>query len=298
MRDRRLRTFATLVLSVVLLVTLASVATADLQTTNILRAWDDTTQRYENGNMVMFLNSQPETFYTKVDFDNDPHTGACGVSNPKTTPWSGDAIIGLYHTDNAPAGAIGFVSSGNWKLVRCSTFGANDRTKFPAPADVLATCVPGNPEDGPCILIGTPDSVLGCTSGNCTNEIQTSFHINADYNTDPNLACDGTMDAPFAAEWNANPTTNNLCLYWEAQKPPNQTPFWKGNFQVRYGTGAGGEKTINFSDKFLGPNAVGLRSFAGASTLNLLPPGLVVAAVGLGALALVWRSVQLRRNAR
>ena len=98
MRDSRLRTLAAAVLSVVLLVTLASVATADLQTTNVLRAWDDTKQRYENGSMVMFLNSEPETFYTKVDFDNDPHTGACGVRNPSTTPWSGDAIIGLYHT--------------------------------------------------------------------------------------------------------------------------------------------------------------------------------------------------------
>ena len=57
-------------------------------------------------------------------------------------------------------------------------------------------------------------------------------------------------------------------------------------------------KTINFSDNFLGPNAVGLRTFTATAALNLLPVGLAVVAAALGGLALGWRSIELRRKVK
>lgn len=282
MRDRRLRTLAAAVLSVVVLVALASAASASLQTTNILRSWDDGLNRYENGNLTMKLDNQLQPFYTQLAFDNKAHADACGTGT--SSVWAGDATIGLYHTDNNPAGAPGFQASKDWSIVKCSTFTAN---KYPAAADILTSCVtgtPGGPGDGGCVLIGSADTVVPCTTGNCTDEIQTQFHVNTDLN------CDGTQDTNFA-------TAGDLCMYWGGVKPPATQPVWGGNIQVRYGVGVGGDKTINFN-QLLGPNAVVLSGFTGAQTLNLLPLGLAVVVAGMGGLVLVWRSIAMRRNTK
>lgn len=278
---QRRRLVSVLLMAVALILVTIGAVNADLQSTNVLRAWDDVQARYENGNMVMFLNAEPETFYTKLDFDTDLHADACGVGT--STQWAGDAFIGLYHTDNAPAGAPGFQSTLNWKIVDCRAFDPNDTTKFPTTS--IATCIAGQPQDGPCVLIGPADVVTPCSTGNCQDEIVTNFHINTD------LACDGTMDEPFASLWSSNPQNNNLCLYWEAVKPPaNVTPRWNGNFQVRYGAGAGGDKTINFSDQFLGPNAVSVRALAATAEANSGSLAAWAAAMLLGAAALyLWR---------
>lgn len=261
------------------------VASATLQTTNVLEAWDYATNppKYTNGNQTLWLNGEPETFYTQLDFDAGQHAGACGAANTNTTRWAGDAYIGLYHTDNGPGaanGAPGFVSTNAWKLVKCSAFGPqpNDTIRLPTASDILAECIPGIPGDGPCVLVGTADAVTPCSSGNCLNEIVTNFDINTD------LACDGTQDEPFATEWQAG----NLCMYWEAVKPPAKG--WNGNFQVRYGTGSGGDKTINFKDTFYGPNAVSMSSLtavadANRGSLAALAGGMLLAALGL----FVWR---------
>jgi hypothetical protein len=264
-----------------LLLSTIGVASAALQTTNVLQAWDygTTPQKYTNGNQVLELNSEPESFYTRLDFDNKPHADACGVGSADTT-WAGDAFIDLYHTDNNPEGAQGFQSTGNWQIVKCSAFGAepNDTTRLPAAGDVLAQCVPGNPGDGACVLKGPQDVVTACSSGNCQDTIVTNFHINTDLN------CDGTQDEPFASVWQ----TGDLCLYWEAQKPAQ--PGWKGNFQVRYGASSGGDKTLNFSDTMLSANAVNissLRAFADVDRVSLatLAGGMLLVATGL----FIWR---------
>ena len=165
-----------------------------------------------------------------------------------------------------------------------------------APGDILAECVfdaVGSAADKGCIIMANPTDAtkpytnlpVACSTGNCAWEIETKFHINTDLN------CDGTQDSNFA-------TAGDLCMYWEGTKPDRNTrPLWSGNIQVRYGAGQGGDKAINFS-VLTSPNAVGLRTFRGTSTFNLLPIGLAMVVVGLGGLALVWRSVQLRRNAK
>ena len=257
MSGRRLLAIALMVGAIALLT--LGVANAALITTNVLRSWDDAANRYENGNLTMVLNNDPQPFYTQLDFDTNLHADACGVGT--SSRWAGDAVIGLYHTDNNPLGAEGFQSSGHWELVKCSTFIDN---KYPAPEDVLAECVvgdPGSAADKGCVLMGAPDNVVACTTGNCLNEIETKFHVNIDPGdgVDPATACDGTIDAPFAGIWSANPTSNNLCLYWDAEKPSASGPLWGGNVQVRYGTGVGGDKTINFNN-LLVPTAVNISS--------------------------------------
>lgn len=237
----------------------------------------------------MWLNDQRQPFCTVVDFDTDLHPDACGLGT--SSRWAGDAVIGLYHTDNNPPGAQGFQDSGNWKLVKCSTFGAN---KYPAAADVLATCVaanPGDPTDEGCVLIGSPDVVVNCSTGNCTNEIETKFHVNIDPGDGVNAGtkCDGTIDAPFAGSWSAKPSANNLCLYWDAKKPAKVSPYWGGNIQVRYGTGVGGDKTINFN-QLLGPNAVSISQLSAVAEANGFSLAATAAAMILAAAALfVWR---------
>lgn len=277
-----------LVAAALLLFTIG-VANATLITTNILRSWDDGLNRYENGNLTMWLNNDRQPFYTKLDFNNDLHADACGTGT--SSQWAGDAVIGLYHTDNSPLNAQGFQNSGNWKLVKCSTF---DTNKYPAAADILATCVvgnPGDPVDKGCVLKTSPDAIVTCTTGNCLNEIETQFHVNIDPGDGVNAAtkCDGTIDAPFLGVWSSNPTSNNLCMYWDAQKPAKVSPYWGGNIQVRYGTGVGGDKTINFN-QLLGPNAVSVSRLA--ATADGLRGSLVAWAMGLvlvGAAVFVWR---------
>jgi hypothetical protein len=267
-------------MAVALILVTIGVVNASLQTTNILRSWDDSLARYENGNLTMYLDGQPQPFYTKLDFSSanpaDLHPDACGAGT--STYWAGDAVIGLYHTDNAPAGAQGFQSSSKWSIVKCTALANN--TKFVPAADVIATCTgPGNPEDGPCVLIGAADQIVACTTGNCSDEIETRFHINTD------LACDGTMDEPYATEW----ANGNLCLYWEAEKPANIQPVWGGNIQVRYGTGVGGDKTINFN-QLRGPNAVSMSSIAATAEANSGTLAAWAGAMLLAAVALfLWR---------
>jgi hypothetical protein len=291
----RRRYFAVALMALALILVSIGAVNAQLITTNILRSYDDALGRYENGNLTMFLNNDRQPFYTQLDFNNDPHADACGVGT--NSQWAGDATIGLYHTDNLPDGAQGFQNSGNWQLVKCSTFTdpntGLETIKYPAPADVLATCIPGQQQDGPCVLIGPADVVVNCSTGNCTNEIETTFHLNIDHGdgVDPLTKCDGTIDAPFAGVWSSNPSANNLCLYWDAQKPANVAPYWGGNIQVRYGVSAqsGGDKTINFNT-LLGPNAVSMSSISAVAEANSASLAMWAGALGLAAAALwLWR---------
>ena len=129
-----------------------------------------------------------------------------------------------------------------------------------------------------------------CTTGNSAWEIETKFHINTD------LDCDNIQDG--ATDPVNYAGAGDLCMYWEGTKPDRNTrPLWNGNIQVRYGTGQGGDKTINFS-VLTNPNAVGLRAFSGTSTFNLMPIGLGVVVAALGGLALGWRSIELRRKVK
>ncbi len=103
--------------------------------------------------------------------------------------------------------------------------------------------------------------------------------------------CDGTIDAPFAGVWSSNPKNNNLCMYWDAAKPPQtaKADAWGGNIQVRYGTGVGGDKTINFND-LLGPNAVNISQLKAVGEASKASLAAWAAAMMLAASALfLWR---------
>jgi LPXTG-motif cell wall-anchored protein len=271
---KKRRSLAVVLMAVALILVTIGAVNAALVTTGVLRSWDDGTNKYENGNLTMKLDNQLQPFYAPMAFDNKTHADACGVGT--SSVWAGDAEIGLYHTDNAPAGAPGFQKSQEWSVVKCSTFNTN---KYPAAADILTNCTvgnPGDPTDGGCVLIGSSDVVTPCSTGNCGNEIVTKFHVNTD------LDCDGTQDTQFA-------TAGQLCMYWGAVKPPATQPVWGGNIQARYGTGQGGDKTLNFN-QLLGPNAVSMSSFGAVAEANSASLAMWAGAMLLGAAALwLWR---------
>jgi hypothetical protein len=138
-----------------------------------------------------------------------------------------------------------------------------------------------SPEDvttnNPCEVTSS-DVVTPCATGNCTDEIVTTFKLSMD------LDCDGTIDSPFAP-------AGGLCMYWAASKPASSPPVWSGNLQVRVNDG-GGDKTLNFNE-LRGPNTVGLQRFGGASAA-VNSPAVVLGALllGLTGLALAWRSAR------
>ncbi|MCU0509782.1 MAG: hypothetical protein MUC34_15620 [Anaerolineae bacterium] len=281
MSRRRYLAVALMALALIL-VTMGAVS-ADLKPTAILNSFDDGSGKYENGNITMWLNNSPQPFYTGIDFDNDTHLDACGPGT--STKWAGDTFVSLYHEDNNPQGAPGFQSTvpGSWKIVKCSAFDAAGY-KYAQPADTLATCdEAGSPAIGKsCVLRGSKDTLVVYNSGNRYSEIETSFHLTVDTN------CDGTVDEPFASN------LNDLCLYWEAVKPP-KTPAnqaWGGNIQVRYRADndtSGGDKTINFNE-LLGPNAVSMASLGAVAEANSASLAMWAGAMGLAAAALwLWR---------
>ncbi len=287
MMSRRFVPVILLFAAALLLFTIGA-ASAALQTTNILRAWDDGLNRWENGNLGMLLNNIPEPFYTQMAWDAKPHADACGTGT--SSPWAGDATIGLYHQDTGaptpydPLAPInGFVSSQGWKIVKCSTFTTAPNPINPPvfqPTDILTECVPGTPggpTDAGCVIIGNVDVPIACSTGNCAWEIETSFHVNTDLN------CDQVQDPQFA-------NAGDLCMYWEGIKPSRDTrPLWTGNIQVRYGTGVGGDKTINFS-VLTDTNAVTLSRVAATADAARVPLGAWAGGMFLAAAGLfVWR---------
>lgn len=276
MRKHRLLLCLSLVLIGILLI--GGSAYAQWVVTAVPNSWDDAKNRWENGNLVMYLDGTAQPFYYPYfppgqdEFNNDPVADACGVGT--TTTFAGTGAISLYHTDTG--GEPGFQSTANWSLVSCAALEGPPDKKYPDPGDILATCTSDN-GDGVidrCEII-TKDVVDGSLcGGNCQDQIVTTLRVNMD------LDCNGNPDAGFA---------DDVCLYWEAEKPPNQAPYWQGNVQVRIAAG-GGDKTLNFS--LAGPNAITLRTLdaeasgTGATT---------VAAGLLGLLALAAAVVIYRR---
>lgn len=276
MKDRRLSAVAVGLLTLALLVTLAGIASATVKITDVLKAWDDKTNRYENGNLTLRLNDpadptpELEPFWVEIGFDNGLHSvPGCGTTGQ--TKFAGDALIGLYHLDTT--GGHGFQSSQNWGLVDCSTLASN---KFP-PSYIFECVDPADPNaNQPCEVI-SKDVVTPCSSGNCTEEIVTNFDLVLD--TD----CDGVIDPQFAP-------AGGLCMYWAAPKPTTTPPIWSGNLQVRINAG-GGDKTINFND-LVGPNAVGLRDFAAAAGARPWALALVAGILALAGVIFAWRSAR------
>jgi hypothetical protein len=269
-------------LVVVGLLLVAGVAQADWKVTNPLRSWDDDfgggAGRWENGNMIMYLDGTAQPFYHEVSgqFDTTLVTGACGPG--LDTRYAGEKIIDLYHVDVGLtlAQANGFLSTANWKLVSCTAVEA--ATKYPAPGDTLADCTVDNGDAiyDRCEIVGQDTATTTYCDGNCAYVIYSEIRINLD--TD----CDGALDPGFASD---------VCLYFEAEKPLMSPPYWSGNIQARLQQpGPGGDKTDNFS--ILGPNAVtflGLQAVPGALAAPAILGVVALGALLAGGAALVFR---------
>lgn len=235
-----------LVLATLMIITGA--ASAEWVLTNNLNSWDNGANRWENGNVALWLNSNPQAFYHEIvssnqdEFNGTTVPDACGTGN--STVYAGTAEIGLYHTDNSN-GAAGFQSTDNYQLVSCDLDQSGGSNDSETPNTVLYTCTTDNNDGviGRC-EIANKDTVNNCNTGNCQDEITTMISINLDSD------CDGNLDNGFDTD---------VCLYWTAEKPPFVAPFWTGNFQARI-TDAGGDKSVNFD--VLGPTAVNLQNAA------------------------------------
>jgi len=263
---------------------LAGIASADIELLAPLHAWDHDAARFENGNATLWFDPLVwVSFFEQLSFDSDafdtgpydtyvPPADQCPAGD-KLTPYAGVVEIGLYHTDNNPAGAQGFQETRGWALVDCDRNGdglvnGDDLSLAPPTAWTPVTGVV-------LAQVGTADEVLAdYCGGNCADEIVNRFFVNLDPD------CDGTA--------NVNVPTDRVCLYWEAQPPDTTAPdyiAWVGNFQARINDG-GGDKTLNF--KLYGPTAVAVRSFQASA---VAPLGLALAAAlgGLGAAGLMLR---------
>lgn len=270
----RRRVAISMVLVAIGILLLATAAYADVKLTAALMSWDDGANKWENGNLTMWLNSDPQPFSEELGFDNDEVPDACGPGT--STKWAGAIALGHDHLDDN--GAAGFQSTQDWYAVDCTSFSQLHNTqKYPTDAQKLIACTPDNGDnviDGCEIL--SQDVVGPCTpAGRCQEEITTTLQGNLDAN------CDGTIDDPTIE---ALVNNNSLCFYWEAVKPPLPgpgDPVWTGNIQSRI-TSGGGDKTINFGT-VLGPNAVTLAGMSATSeiSVNIILIMVAMAIVGL-----------------
>ena len=259
-----LKLTATILLAVMGILLLTTAAFAAVKLTAPLSSYDDGSAKWENGNLTMWLNTDPQPFSEVLGFDTNDHPDACGLGT--SSPWAGVVEFGHYHTDTN--GAPGFQSTSNWYTVDCTSFSTSQSTqKYPTPAEKLIECVPDNGDDviDGCELLSV-DVVTACSTGNCTNEIVSTIQGNLDAD------CDGTIDDPTIASLVDN---DALCFYWEAEKPPYPGPVWGGNLQARINAG-GGDKTLNFSN-LLGPSAVSLLNISAEQT----PAGAILATIAV-----------------
>lgn len=220
--------FQTTLLLFICMILFAAVGTASaqLKANSVFYAWDAAKDEYLNSQVTLYWDGSWVPFLHELGFDREVvYPPACDVNGDGTT-YAGTMDFGLYHTDNAPEGAKGFLHTANWKLVDCDrngdgSFNAADRTGTPGGYTEILSLNPTS-----------QDVVSACSTGNCAEEIVTTLDINLD--TD----CDGNKDATLP---------EFVCFYAEAQVPDmTYTPMWSGPLQARI-TAGGGDKTVSFS---------------------------------------------------
>jgi len=252
-----------IVLLFILIASFALVGTvqAGMKVTAVLKGWDYGSNKYESGNVSVYLDNTGDnwqSFHHKLNFDNALWPDACGVGT--STQWAGEVQLGMYHTDNAPAGGAGYVQTRNWTL---------------ASGEPTQNLIYNPDTSGSAISVAISETVsaAGC-GGNCQDEIVTTLFVNTD--TD----CDGVQNA----------NAGDLYIYWEALLPDmSALPHWGGNVQVRIGDTVGsGDKTVNVG--FFGPTAVHMSSAqAGAAGAPAFGLWLVAAAVLLAGTGIMLR---------
>ena len=247
------------------LVLTTNIAQAQLKATAVVYAWDHAVNKFQNSMVVLPFDGQWESFLHKLNFDDFPFLGDYPVGCTTPTQWAGEMEYGLYHVDNAPAGAEGFRETRNWQLVKCDrdNDGDFDNDDLYLGPQTLVT-----PYTGGEFLVLDIDVETPCTTGNCLTEIVTTFFVNIDSD------CDGVPNSDIPA--------GGVCFYAEARTPTTSTPFWGTPLQARISAG-GGDKTVNFRpEPYDEPSAITLASFSATSLGNvvlLAGIALIVAAV-------------------
>lgn len=284
MRHPKLRTLAAVALPLVLLLALAGIASADVKLTSVLHSWGYDTLKWENGNVVIQNDGGWQPFWVGIDFDADTLASTyCGGGQSK---WTGNAQIGHYKVSNDDG--AGFQRTREWKLVRCSTFDNDADIEDPTldPADIVLDCVV-SPATGRCVVTAQDFESTVCKS-QCKLEIQRDWAIDLASAT----SC-AALDPAIVTKLDGD----DLCMYWEAQRPSSSQPLWgdslvQARVTVVADTTGNGEKTVNF---VLEPTAISLQHFsASARAAGVSPLAVVlgIALVGLSGLALAWRSAR------
>lgn len=246
---RSIRFTGSALVLIALLLAMTGVTQAGLKATAVVYAWDQVAAKFQNSNVIINFDGSWVSFLHELNFDKYLYpTDYPDALLPEACPeggatrWAGEMEYGLYHTDDAPLGAPGFVRTRNWQLVSCDRDGDGDFDN----ADLsYAPQTAVTPYLGGTFEVLSIDIVTPCTTGNCLNEIVTTFFVNIDND------CDGTP--------NADLPPGGLCFYAEAQTPLTSEPFWGGPLQARISAG-GGDKTVNF-DPQPAPTAITLVGF-------------------------------------
>lgn len=247
--SKSVRVFSAALLLTGLLLTATGVTHAGLKATAVVYAWDQVAGKFQNSNVIINFDGSWVSFLHELNFDKYVYptdypdaivAEACPGGG--TTRWAGEMEYGLYHTDDAPLNAPGFVETRNWQLVSCDRDGDGDfdNADLSYAPQTAVTPYLGGTFDVLSIDVPTP-----CTTGNCLEEIVTTFFVNIDSD------CDGTP--------NADLPPGGLCFYAEARTPLTSEPFWSGPLQARISAG-GGDKTVNFDPQPV-PTGVTLVSF-------------------------------------
>jgi len=291
-------------LVVVSLLMLATAVFAQINPANsFFGAWDDGTGGWTQGNAAMEIPGVDgvEPFGARLDFNNTPVADACGPDT--STIWAGALRLAHDYEDDAPAGALAFGDTSDWMIVSCDAVNPNNTTndvRIPTGDDIIASCAVGDglpPYAGCEVDINHWNEVVACGTGpdscNVASEIQTIVYGNMDAD------CNGLIDRNEDADPNndipvgGNGYPNDLCFYWQAEKPPADTA-WSGPLQSSIEGLEGGESTVNFT---LVPTAISLVNFAASDSpigpsmgmVILMPLGLL----GLAAAFLLWRRMAL-----
>ena len=225
---------------------------AELKSTNVFYAWDEASNRWENGLMTIYTDLGWLPFIHKIQF-SDKNAGDLysvpGCGSTDSTYYAGVLYYGLYHVDNSPLGAPGFLASRDWKLVYCDYNNDGD-LDTPVGENGIQDVVDWPYQSGITWIVDPIDEIDSSRcGGNCLNEIVTTIFVNLD--TD----CNGILDYELP--------TGGLCFYAEGRKPGNADTPWGGNVQARITVG-GGDKTINFHFE-PDPTVVLLSSFSARS---------------------------------
>ena len=210
-------------------------ASAELKANSVFYAWDSAWNEYRNSQVTIYWDGDWVPFLHELNFDTEPVT--CDEYGAQTR-WAGAMDFGLYHEDNAPIYAEGFLETRDWKLVDCDRNGDGSFTA----ADRVG--VHGGYTETLILSPTSQDFPTLCSTGNCAWEIVTTLEINLDTN------CNGNKDGNFP---------EFVCFYAEGQVPDmSYTPMWSGPLQARI-TAGGGDKTVSFSPEV--PTAVTLLNF-------------------------------------